>query len=193
MAPENFGSAPVPGDNTNAQDEIPTMQQVPLSQIRVPRKNQRKADLSIVEPAYGDGSADALDLLARVSLENGQGTHRPGYVVTGLDDGKTKLYMIPLAKSDSPDKLEVSYNGYRFFLNLIKPFDMLGRLVPPGIRESYELQATRTPIRIGNVVGKAVFISLDKPQREPIHPLTEDEKAKRRKSSKSNGSSAEAK
>lgn len=176
MAPERGGG---PEDAENTPDEIPTFQPLPLSKIRVRPKNQRKANLSVYEPACARSSAEALNLLVRVSLENGQGTHRPGHVLTAVGEGKTRFYLMPVANSDSPDALEVSYSGYHFSINLFKPFGLLERHVRGDFREIYEVDATETPIRIGNLVGKALVIALDKPDREPIQTLTDEEKARR--------------
>jgi hypothetical protein len=162
------------------QGDIPSFEPVVLKELSPRRRKQLDSVLAVGNPAMAESSAKALKALEKVCVANNLGTPRPVKMDVAIDGNKSHMYFMPATEAISPNGLNVTYGDYGFQFNLYKIFGSLERLVPPDIREIYALQVTETPIKIGERIGKAVFINLDEPTREPVHSLPEDEKAQRR-------------
>lgn len=156
------------------------LERVKVAAVRETRTYRLGMVLALSEPAKAEGPAMALKSLSHVSMENGLGTPRPPKLVTALDNTKTHLYLMPAPATVTEDTFDIAYGRYGFQVNLYDLFKMLNCLVPKGFREFYKLEVTPEPIRIDNIVGKALVIELGNPERVPIHELPEEKKRERK-------------
>lgn len=166
-------------------DETLSLDPIRLSEIEVRRRNQRKSELLVIDPAIASGSALALRTWSRLSIDNGNGSNRPSKVLVGLNKKRTHLYLLPVVSSDSADALPVAYTRSGFTVNLYKVFAMLDRFAQKGFRDIYKCEATRAPVMIGDVTGRALDVNLGTSQREPVHELSDEQKSQRKQAAAS--------
>lgn len=136
--------------------------------------------MAVEEPAETLLSTLAVRKIVEAAFKNNLGTHRPSKLMLGVDASNTYLYILPVHQ-DTPDSTPAKYDKNRIKFNLYLFFRKLDRLVPPGIREYYDVLETPGEVTIGNgaVKGWGVYVNITKVVKEPITRLSEEEKERR--------------
>ncbi|MGE5675465.1 MAG: hypothetical protein ACM3XM_16585 [Mycobacterium leprae] len=142
------------------------------------KQRASSSTLVVTSPAYAVGSAEALITLAETSMINLLGTRRPPWLLMTTDPQKTHVYFLPVTHTGRKVvAIPVIYQEDQFTLDLCEPFEKLNRLVPAGMRDTFEWQATMNPVEIGEATGRALYIMLNRAQREVIAAGTNEKRA----------------
>jgi hypothetical protein len=148
--------------------------------------------ISAVEPAEICISALVIKLITWSSHQNNLGTNNPSEAVIGIDDLNRYLYMIPVVPGTF-GATRITYRDTQAYINLYETFMKLDRLVHPGIREYYTARPTPGQVTVRHtttdisgkvtvqeiVKGWGIYIDLHDVTKEPIHYLSDEEKASR--------------
>ncbi|HYG60370.1 MAG TPA: hypothetical protein VD902_20050, partial [Symbiobacteriaceae bacterium] len=128
-----------------------------LDQVEIQYRHQYDSGAWFEDPARSIWSALASKRLGALSMEAGHGTDRPAKVLIMTD--RHNLYFAPV--TEHPQAVTVSWNDGRAYMNLIKIFTYLKRVLPPDTREFYKIVPHDKPIDIGNgVTVKALKMPL---------------------------------
>ncbi|HYG59063.1 MAG TPA: hypothetical protein VD902_13465 [Symbiobacteriaceae bacterium] len=132
-----------------------------------------------VDPARYTLSAVATDEVGQAAMANAIGTDRPTALIAGVDKTHRFVLLVPV-HSTTPGAIAVRYEGNRATFSLYDVCKKLDRFVPAGVRHFYRIIKSPVPIQVGQVKGYGLVLQLDGYETEPIHTLSEDEKARRR-------------
>lgn len=176
-------------DASDFEPEIPdTLDPVVPPQSSVHNRSMLNAVLSVKAPALASYSSKAREELAKASMDNDLGTHRPAKVRAAFNNSKSMLFMMPTSSSDDQG-IELRYSHASCTINLFDLFGSIDRFILADRREYYPLYRTPRPITIGDRKGYAVYIKLREVTSEPVQKLSEEEKA-RRKAARANKKTA---
>ena len=136
-----------------------------LEQVEVQYRHQYESGIWAEDPARVTFTALASKRLGQLSMGEDLGTETPDKLLVLTD--KHNLYFV--AAPDHPQAVEVSWNEGRAYVNLIKIFTYLRRVLPPGSRHFYRAEFHDQPVDIGDgKEHKALKVPLKrvKPRKE---------------------------
>lgn len=119
-----------------------------LDQVEIQYRHQHDSGIWIEDPARATFTAMASKRIGAMSMDAGLGTDRPDKLLILTD--RHNLYFAPV--HDHPKAVPITWNDGRAYVNLIKIFTFLKRVLPPDTREFYAISFHDTPVEIGNGV-----------------------------------------
>lgn len=152
--------------------------------VEVQHRGWNKAGVWFDPPARATFTALGTQRASRLSLKIGLGTERPAKVLVVPSHDQTELYLIPVA--DHPLAMDVTYPHGHFYINLVKVFTLMDRVLMPGRREFYPVSISPAPVKVPelNLESYALVMPLKATEKRRIKTSKQKARAKTQKTAK---------
>lgn len=166
-----------------AQDSL-TGKLLNIVDVEVQYRGWNKAGAWFDPPARAYFTALGTQRTSRLSMKIGLGTERPAKMLVVPSQDQSELYFIPV--SDHPLAIDVSYPEGRCYINLVKLFTVLNRVLLPGRREFYPVSISEAPVKVPelNLESFALVMPLKAAEKKRVKTSKQKAKAKAQKAAK---------